>query len=173
MISKATLADIRPLHKFLVDASKEGEILPRSLNELYHYVRDYFIYRPRKGAPIEGAAALHICWEDLAEIRNLYVKKEIRGKGIGEDLVSVCLEEARALGVGRVFALTYRKGFFTRLGFHEYEKSDLPNKVWVDCLQCMKFPDCDEEAVIFDLEKDKFKRIKKPTKKVIYRKKRG
>jgi amino-acid N-acetyltransferase len=165
MIHKATIADIRELHRFLVEAAKEGEILPRPLNDLYQYIRDYWIYRPRKGAPIKATTALHICWEDLAEIRNLFVMHEIRGKGLGEELVSLCVEEAKTLGVGRVFALTYRIGFFTGLGFKEADKGGLPNKVWVDCLQCMKFPDCDEEAVILDLKHDRFKRRKKSLKR--------
>lgn len=166
MIKKATVADIKELHKFLVDAAKEGgEILPRPLNDLYHYVRDYWIYRKNKDAPIVATTALHICWDDLAEVRNLYVKKELRGKGLGEQLVATCVEEAENLGVGKVFALTYRPGFFVRLGFAMHDRTALPNKIWVDCLNCMKFPECDEDAVLFDINTDKFVHQKKPIRK--------
>lgn len=165
MIKKATIADIRELHHFLVEASKEGEILPRPMSELYQYVRDYWVYRPKSNAPIQATTALHICWEDLAEIRNLYVLKKLRGNGLGEDLVEICIAEARTLGVDKVFALTYRAGFFNRLGFKDSDKASLPNKIWVDCLQCMKFPDCDEDAVIFDLSKDKLIRQKRRGRK--------
>jgi len=165
MIKKATVADIREMHRFLVDAAKEGEILPRPINDLYQYIRDYWVYRPRKGDPIQATTALHVCWEDLAEIRNLFVKKELRGKGLGEDLVAICIEEAKALDVGRVFALTYRTGFFSRLGFSRADKSTLPNKIWADCLQCVKFPDCDEDAVIFRVGADKFTPQKNAGKK--------
>ncbi len=161
MINKATVNDVKELHKFLLEAAKGGEILPRSLNELYAYLRDYWVYRAKKNAPIQAAAGMHICWEDLAEVRNLYVDPKLRGKGIGEKLLEKCIGESRQLKVGRIFALTYRESFFTNLGFKHYDKSKLPHKVWADCLQCIKFPDCDEDAVMFNLKKDKFKPRKK------------
>jgi amino-acid N-acetyltransferase len=96
---------------------------------------------------VVGVCALHICWEDLAEIRSLVVREEERNKGIGLKLVKACLDESRVLGVKKVFALTYEPEFFGKLGFEKVDKAVLPHKIWTDCLKCFKFPDCDEEAM--------------------------
>ena len=98
-----------------------------------------------------GTAALNICWEDLAELRSLAVHPDFNGRGAGRELVSACLAEARLLGLRRVFALTYKQAFFEKLGFTVIEKSQLPHKIWGDCMKCAKFPDCDEIALSIDL----------------------
>jgi amino-acid N-acetyltransferase len=100
---------------------------------------------------IYGVCGLGICWEELAEIRSLAVSVDEQGKGFGSRLVMACLEEARSLGLSKVFALTYVPGFFVRFGFKEVEKLVLPHKIWADCLKCHKFPNCDETAVMLDL----------------------
>jgi len=160
MIKKATMSDVRAIHTFIQEASKSGEILPRPMNDLYQFLRDYWVYREGKGAPIRAVSSIHICWDDLAEIRNLFVDPKLRRRGIGERLVKIAMDEAKSLGVGRIFALTYRPGFFKRLGFREADKQIFPSKVWADCLNCMKFPDCDETAVIFERGEDRFRYMK-------------
>jgi amino-acid N-acetyltransferase len=121
-------------------------MLPRSLNEIYENIRDFFVC-DNKGEII-GTSALHILWENLAEIRSLAVSKECQDKGIGKRLLERCLKEAKALGVKRVFALTYNPVFFRKFGFKEIDKNTLPQKIWGDCLKCPKFPKCEEVAVI-------------------------
>ena len=103
------------------------------------------------GDGIYGVCGLGICWEDLAEIRSLAVSEDAQDKGFGSRLVEVCLDEAKSLGLSRVFTLTYVPGFFKRFGFIEVEKVVLPHKVWADCLRCHKFPNCDETALMMDL----------------------
>ena len=98
-----------------------------------------------------GICALHICWDDLAEIRSLAVQEEDQNKGIGAKLVRACMKESKVLGVKRVFALTYEPDFFEGLAFKRVDKTVLPHKIWTDCLKCVKFPDCDETAVVRDL----------------------
>ena len=150
MIRKAKLKDVKEIQRLIKQYSNRGEILPRSLSELYDHLRDFFVYiRNRK---MVGICALHICWDDLAEIRSLAVKEEDRKKGIGAELVKVCLEEAKALRIKRVFALTYQPEFFERLGFKKVDKTVLPHKIWTDCLKCVKFPDCDEVALVKELD---------------------
>jgi amino-acid N-acetyltransferase len=149
MIRKAKLDDVKEIHRLIKNFSTRGDILPRSLSELYDQLRDFFVYiRNRK---MIGICALHICWEDLAEIRSLAVGERTRKKGIGTTLVKACLEEAKALGIKRVFALTYQPSFFERLGFVPVDKAVLPHKIWTDCLKCVKFPDCDETALVKEL----------------------
>ena len=151
-IRKAVIRDIKPIHVMLGYWADRGLLLPRSLSELYDHLRDFFVLEDQaQGQPIVGASALGVCWEDLAEIRSLAVAEEHQGKGLGSKLVAACLEEARAIGLKKVFTLSYVPGFFSRLGFKEVEKSILPHKIWADCLKCPKFPDCDETAMMIEL----------------------
>jgi amino-acid N-acetyltransferase len=150
MIRKARLDEIKEIQRLIKLYAPRGGILPRSLSELYDHLRDFFVFiRNRK---VIGICALHICWDDLAEIRSLAVQEEDRNKGIGAKLVKACLEESRLLGVKRVFALTYEPEFFERLGFKKVDKTVLPHKIWTDCLKCVKFPDCDETALLKELD---------------------
>lgn len=148
-IRKAKTADVRAVHALINDSAKDETIIPRSLNDLYEHLRDILICEHNGG--IQGACALHVVWEDLAEIRSLAVKDRFQGKGAGRALLVRALNEARRLGIKKVFALTYTPEFFRKLGFRDIDKSKLPHKIWGDCLRCPKFPECDEVAVIKDL----------------------
>ena len=149
MIRKARMADVKTIQTLIGEYARKGAMLPRSLSSIYENLRDYFVYEDGNGEVI-GSAAIHIMWEDLAEVRSLAVREGEMGKGIGTKLVEACISEAIVLGITRVFALTYRPGFFKRLGFREVDKSELPHKIWSDCLKCAKFPDCDEVALVAD-----------------------
>jgi len=150
MIRKAMLKDVKEIQRLMKLYSNRGEILPRSLSEIYDDLRDFFVSIRNRN--VVGICALHICWDDLAEIRSLAVHEEDRKRGMGLKLVRACLEEAKMLGVKRVFALSYRPEFFERLGFKKVDKAALPHKIWSDCLKCVKFPDCDEVALLKELE---------------------
>lgn len=145
-IRKARISDLVYIQKLINSYAKKEEMLPRSLNELYENVRDYVVCEER-GA-VSGACALHIMWEDLAEIRSLAVDKHYQKRGVGKKLIQRCLKDATSLGIRKVFALTYYPEFFKKLGFIDIDKSDLPQKIWGDCLRCPKFPECNEHAVI-------------------------
>ena len=144
------MRDVQEIQQLIKRYSMRGEMLPRSLSELYDNIRDIFV--SIQGRKVVGICALHVCWEDLAEIRSLAVEEKNRKEGIGAKLVKACLEEAGVLGVKRIFALTYRPDFFERVGFKKVDKSVLPHKIWTDCLKCVKFPDCDEIAVVLELK---------------------
>ena len=151
-IRKAVIRDVPDIHKILNHYAEKDLLLPRSLSALYDHLRDYFVLADKKpGHPIKGVCGLGICWEDLAEIRSLAVTADQQGKGSGTRLVEMCLKEAENLGLKKVFVLTYVPDFFKRLGFREVNKSVLPHKIWADCLNCPKFPDCDETAMMIDL----------------------
>jgi len=146
MIRKAKLNDIKEIQRLIKLYAPRGGILLRSLSDLYDHLRDFSVFvRSRK---VVGICALHICWDDLAEIRSLAVEEEQQNKGVGAQLVRACLKESRFLGVKRVFALTYEPEFFESLGFGRVDKAALPHKIWADCLKCAKFPDCDEIAML-------------------------
>ncbi|MBA2847902.1 N-acetyltransferase [Thermosulfuriphilus ammonigenes] len=152
MIRKAKISDIRDIHRLITHFSRHGSVLQRPLSELYEYVRDFFVFIPEGETIIAGTCALHVTWEDLAEIRSLTVAEEYQGLGVGEDLIEHCLAEARELGLRRVFVLTNVPDYFQRLGFFLIDKGTLPHKVWADCVKCLKFPDCDEVAMIKEIK---------------------
>lgn len=124
-------------------------MLHRSLNDLYENIRDFYIVE--QDGEIVGSCALHVNWSDLAEIKALVVSDQVQGKGIGMQLLDHCFNDARELGIPKVFALTYRPGFFEKAGFTRIEKDDLPRKIWSECINCPKYPDCGEEALIRDV----------------------
>ena len=149
MIRKAILQDARQIHQLLMVYVKDGLVLSRSLMDIFESIRDFYVFV--EDDRVVGVAALNICWEDLAEVRSLVVHEDVSGRGIGSRLVEACLSEARQLGIGRVFALNYQQSFFEKLGFEVIEKSELPQKIWSDCIKCVKFPDCDEIALNISL----------------------
>ncbi|HEY3277300.1 MAG TPA: N-acetyltransferase [Syntrophorhabdaceae bacterium] len=150
MLRKASLKDIKKIHALINRSATTGEMLPRSLGELYDNMRDYIVYI--EDGTLLGTSALHICWEDLAEIRSLCVVEGARMKGIGRKLVEACIEEAKSFSIKRIFLLTYQEEFFKRCGFHSADKKELPQKIWSDCIRCPKFPECDELAMIMTIK---------------------
>lgn len=149
MIRKAQISDVKEIQKLLMKYASQGDMLSRSLSELYESIRDFYV--DVDDGKLLGAAALHIVWDDLAEVRSVAVAEEVGRRGIGSQLVQACIDEARQIGLRRIFCLTYRPDFFATLGFRLVDKSELPQKVWGDCIKCVKFPDCDENAMILDL----------------------
>ena len=150
MIRKATIKDIKAIHELLKLYGDKGELLPRPLSVLYDHVRDFLVYVDKEDSVI-GCCALQFCWDDLAEIRSLAVHPDHLGKTIGSQLVEVVLAEAKSFNVKKVFAMTYRTDFFKKFGFMQIERSELPLKIWADCIVCVKFPDCDEIAMMKEI----------------------
>jgi amino-acid N-acetyltransferase len=149
MIRKATVRDVPAIVALVNETAQKGLVLPKSLNQVYQNLRDYVVCED--DGKLVACAALHVLWEDLAEVRSLVVHTQRRGKGMGRQLVATLVKQARELGVPRVFALTYQQEFFVSVGFHLINKDQLPHKIWADCIDCIKFPNCDETAVILDL----------------------
>lgn len=149
MLRKAQITDVKEIQKLLTAYANRGDMLSRSLSELYESIRDFYIVEEE--GRLLGTSALHIVWEDLAEVRSVAVVEDAGRKGIGSQVVGACIDEARQLGLKRIFCLTYKPDFFARFGFTIVDKSQLPHKVWGDCMKCVKFPDCDEIAMIMDL----------------------
>jgi len=152
MLRKARIDDVKTIHRMINLSSGKGEMLPRSLMDIYSSLRDFFVYYNEDESQIIGICAMNIIWENLAEIRSLFVDENHRGKGFGRELVEACISEAITLGLFKIFTLTYKKEFFDKLGFKEIDRSLLPEKIWSDCFRCSKYPDyCDETAMIVEL----------------------
>jgi amino-acid N-acetyltransferase len=172
VLRKALMCDVKSLYKLFSEYSKAGEMLPRSMSDIYTHLRDFYIaeiecetetgnenlneiYSEKGSSGCEpeviGACALAIVWENLAEIRSLAVKRPYTRKLIGTELIKKCIEEAKFFKITNIFALTYKPQFFQKSGFNVIDKSELPHKIWSDCINCVKFPDCDETAVMLKI----------------------
>lgn len=149
MVRRARMNDARAIHDIIEPFALTGEMLPRSMTQIYEQLRDFLVFDD--GRQILGVVALHFSWEGLAELRSLAVKQEASRQGIGARLVEACLDEARSFDIKRVFTLTYRPTFFARFGFVEVSKEIFPQKIWKDCLHCRYYSDCKEIAMQFEV----------------------
>ena len=145
-LRKATFRDVEEIQQVINQYAEKGLMLARSRNMIYETLRDFIL--AVEDNKIIGVGALHLIWDELAEVRALAVASEAARTGIGRRIVEALAEEAAALGVKTLFALTYQPGFFEKLGFHEVPKEKLSHKVWKECINCPKFPNCDEIAVV-------------------------
>jgi len=151
-VEKAKIKDIKQMHKLINYFAGKDEMLPRPLSELYEHVRDYFVIK--EGEEVIACAALHVTWSDLSEIKALAVAEENQRQQIGGELVEACIAEAKILGIPQIFCLTYKPAFFEKHGFVQVDKSTLPRKIWAECYNCPKFPDCNEVALIYDFKEE-------------------
>jgi len=150
-IRKAGIKDIKQIQSLINFFADKDLMLSRSLNELYENLRDFWVYEENN--KIFGCAALHISWDNLAEIKSLAVHKDFQNKGIGQELIANCIAEAKVLGAKRVFVLTYQFKYFSKLGFKRVKHEDLPHKIWAECINCPKFPNCQEIALVKNIAK--------------------
>jgi len=163
IVRRATLADVEGMHALINHFAAEGLMLPKARSALYQNIRDFYVAEA-DAAPMSasaatgdggrgvlaGCGALHVLWVDLGEIRSLAVAERYQKDGVGRRLAEALLRDAESLRLPRVFALTYQKSFFERLGFVEVGKTDMPQKTWGECMDCPKFPNCDEMAMVKD-----------------------
>ena len=139
---KALLGDAEPIFELANFYADRGEMLHRSRHQIYENIRDFIVVEDNDIVVAMGA--LHVMWDDLAEVRTLAVAEDYKRKGIGNKIVDALIEEGKALGVRKFFALTYQPEFFGACGFVEEDKNNMPQKVWMECVNCPKFPNCDE-----------------------------
>jgi len=149
-VEKAKISDAPQMHKLINHFADRGEMLARSLSEIYENIREYFVIR--KGERVIACAALHISWSDLAEIKSVAVAEDSQRQGVGGQLITACLKEVEELGLPTVFCLTYKPPFFERFGFSQVDKMELPQKIWTECYRCPKFPNCDEIALTLTMK---------------------
>ncbi|HZK49425.1 MAG TPA: N-acetyltransferase [Thermoleophilia bacterium] len=150
-VRQARVADVPEIQRLVNGYASQGVMLPRSLHSIYGQLRDHQVMV--EGDRILGCVALSIVWEDLAEIRSLAVVADAQGGGIGRALAEKMIAEAQEIGIRRVFVLTFVEDFFVNMGFHRVEKSELPHKIWRECVHCVHFPDCDEVALVLELDR--------------------
>ena len=149
-VVRATVHDAEGIARLVNYWAAQGQMLPRTLGETYENLRDFFVVRADDGHVV-ACGALHIVWADMAELKSLAVEESEHSRGLGAAITRACVEEGRTLGLNGLFALTYRPGFFERLGWTQADVMNLPRKVWNECYRCPKFPGCDEIAMVIDV----------------------
>ena len=152
MVRKARLTDVGGMHRIINYYAEEQRMLPKTELQLYENLRDYSVVTDSGSQDsVLACGALHLYWENLAEIRAIAVDPDRTHKHLGTVLVENLLKEARTWGIKRVFVFTYEPKFFSRFGFEKVEHRALPLKVYNECFHCPKFNMCDEIAMVLDL----------------------
>ena len=149
-IRQPMVKDVPAMAIIINDFASRGLMLPRSHHNIYQTLRDFTVVESED--EIVACGAMHIVWGDIGEVRSLAVVEEWQRRGVGRLIVDILLGEAHAFGLPKVFALTYQQGFFERLGFAVVARESLPHKIWGDCLDCPKFPNCDEIAMTINVK---------------------
>jgi len=150
-IRPARVGDVPGIYAQIRVFADRKLMIRRSLAELYESIREFSVALNDENRVV-GCVALHVFWEDLAEIRCLAVADHVQGLGVGRRLVDAGWQSARELGIKSVFALTTAVGFFERCGYHQFDKSELPQRIWNECVRCPAFPSCPEVALIRSTE---------------------
>ena len=146
-IRPARVGDVPSIYELIRTFADRKVMIRRSLGELYESIREFQVAIDDDDRVV-GCAALHVFWEDLAELKCLAVAEDVQRAGIGRGLVDACWNQARELEINSVFALTYAVEFFERCGYQQMDKADLPHKIWNECVRCPLFPSCTEVALI-------------------------
>ena len=150
MIRQAKVSDVKSIQKLIAFYAEKKEMLPRSLNDIYENIQEFFVATSENH--VIASCALHVSWEDLAEIKALAVGHGHQGKGMGTELVIACENKARELGIKKVFALTFKPEFFKKLKYKKISREKLPHKIWGECVKCPLFPDCGETPLMKHLK---------------------
>jgi len=145
-LQPAELDDVPDIFNLLKFYSDRGILLPRPEDDIYNSLRDFYVIHD--GTKMVACGALLIYTKELGEVRSLAVDSNYKGLGLGQKLVKRIENDAIELGLIKLMALTYEVAFFQKIGFNVVEMSVLPEKVWGACINCHKFRNCDEIAVL-------------------------
>ncbi|WNY23656.1 Amino-acid acetyltransferase [Methanimicrococcus hongohii] len=149
MIRKAKMSDVFEMKELINSYATDGCMLPRSLDSLYTYIRDFAVMEDN--GKIVGCCGVHPDWEDLGEVVSFAVAKPYTRQGNGTKLLEACIEDAKTIGLGKLFVLTSSPEFFKKKGFTEIKREELPWKIWADCVNCSKYPDCNSISLIKEI----------------------
>jgi amino-acid N-acetyltransferase len=152
-IRPARVGDVPGIYEQILAFADQKLMIRRSMAELYESIQEFLVAVDDENRVV-GCVAVHVFWEDLAEIRCLAVTPRLQSRGLGRRLVDACLETARDLEIKSIFALTNAVGFFERCGYQRIDKSELPQRIWSECVRCPSFPNCLETALIRSTELD-------------------
>jgi amino-acid N-acetyltransferase len=149
-IRPARVTDVKEIHKLVEYHANNKEMLHRSLSAIYENIQEFVVLENE--GKIVGCAALHVSWENLAEIKALVVSDQYKEQGFGRKIVEILQENAKKLGVSRVFVLSFKPKFFMKLGYEIIPKETLPHKIWSECINCHLFSECGEIPLLITLK---------------------
>ncbi|BAV58907.1 acetyltransferase [Endomicrobiia bacterium] len=149
-IRSARVMDVKEIHKLVEYHANNKEMLHRSLSAIYENIQEFVVLESEDN--IVGCGALHVSWENLAEIKALAVSDKYKGQGFGRKIVKILQDNAKNLGVSRVFALSFKPKFFIKLGYEIIPKETLPHKIWSECINCHLFSECGEVPLLITLK---------------------
>lgn len=126
--------DVLAIRDLVDPYARERILLAKELVAYYEAVQEFVVAEDEDGTVV-GCGALHVMWSDLGEVRTLAVKPELRGRGIGHALLEALVARARALGLSRVFCLTFEVDFFRKHGFHPIHGTPVDPEVFAELLR--------------------------------------
>lgn len=148
-IRQAEPQDVHQMIRIIAHYASQGLMLPRSVSSLSNALKHCIV--ADSDGEVVGCGGLQQYTDDSAEIYGLATTPAGSPPGTGRDIVEELIRRARNNRINKVFALTLVPGFFSKLGFRNVEHRDLPLKVWKDCVACPKFGNCDEIAMLLQL----------------------
>jgi amino-acid N-acetyltransferase len=149
IIRSAKITDVREIHNLVEYYANTKEMLHRSLSSIYENIQEFVVLE--NNDEIVACGALHVAWEDLAEVKSLAVSEKYKKQGFGKKVVETLQDNARNLEVSRVFSLSFKPEFFIKLGYKVIPRETLPHKIWTECVNCYLFPDCGEVPLLIYL----------------------
>jgi amino-acid N-acetyltransferase len=132
-VRPARTSDIKAIHKLIVDFASGGRMLQKETVTLYESVQEFMV--AIEDGQVVGCGALHVLWEDLAEVRSVAITENLRGNGIGNQILERIIDRARELGLSRIFCLTFETKFFGRHGFEEIQGTPVEPEVYAQLLK--------------------------------------
>ena len=132
-VRPARTPDIKEIRKFIDEYAAGRRLLTKETVTLFESVQEFTVAEINN--EVVGCGALHVLWEDLAEVRTLAVSEAVRGKGVGHAILSEIIERARQVGVKRIFCLTFEIEFFGRHGFVEIQGTPVAPEVYTELLR--------------------------------------
>ncbi|RPF27399.1 MULTISPECIES: amino-acid N-acetyltransferase [Georgenia] len=135
VVRQALPADVRQIYDLVQPYADERILIAKELIDYFEAVQEFVVAEEPGSPALLGCGALHVLWDDIAEVRTLAVDAAARGRGIGHLLLDALVERARSLGLRRVFCLTFEVDFFTRHGFHAIEGTPVGMDVYAQMLR--------------------------------------
>ncbi|MDR0984959.1 MAG: N-acetyltransferase [Endomicrobium sp.] len=145
-IRSAKITDAREIYKLIEYYANKKEMLHRPISAIFEEIQEFILIKENN--TMVGCGALHVSWEDLAEIRSLAILENYKNNGFGSKIVNELQKNAKSLDIKKVFTLSFKPNFFKKLGYEVISKETLPHKIWNDCINCHLFPDCGEVALL-------------------------
>jgi amino-acid N-acetyltransferase len=134
-VRRARTADVRAIRRLIDLYAQGGRLLSKATVALYEDVQEFWVAERDADGAVVGCGALHVMWEDLAEVRTVAVDADCRGHKIGHRIVAELLSAAREIGVRRVFVLTFETAFFASFGFVEIDGTPVRHEIYEELLR--------------------------------------